>query len=169
MPWRRRKKADSGDATDQNPMVGLRLQALELDPSSVSFEPTDELPRVFGAVMDTGYPAATVTLVGLVDGTTSLYTTSTFGIIGGGGHESVARETRVFLETLEGQLDEFGPDLGSKPPAEGAVIIHALTYDGRRSVTASENDLGGEKHTLSPVFHAAHRVISALRMIQQER
>ena len=150
-------------------MVALRLQALELDPASIGFEPTDELPKVFGAVMDTGYPTATVTLVGLVDGTTSLYTTSTFGIIGGGGHESVATETRAFLIAVDDQLDGFGPDLGTDTPAVGDVTIHALTYEGRRSMTASEDDLGAGKHPLSPVFHAAHRVITALRMIEQHR
>jgi hypothetical protein len=146
----------------------LRAQALELDAAATGFQPTADLPNVFGGIMETGYPGGVATLVGLQDGTTSLYTSTGGGVIGGGEHESVARETRGFLEGLEAALDELDADAGAEPPADGMTVIHALTYDGRRSLVAREDDLGYGRHALSPLFHQAHAVITELRLIEQQ-
>jgi hypothetical protein len=150
-------------------MLALRLQALGLDPIAVDFLPSPTLPRVFGGVMDTAYPEAVATLVALADGTTSLYTTGTFGIIGGGAHQPVVEAAGKFLASIEAHLDVFGDDAGTALPTEGPVVIHALTYAGRRRISATEDDFGYRRHSASPVFHAAHDVISALRQIHEGR
>ena len=41
-----------------------------------------------------------------------------------------------------------------------------MTFDGTRSYTAKERDLGEGKDKLSELFHAAHAVIAAVRTAQ---
>lgn len=119
--------------------------------------------------MDMGYPRGTATLVALADGTTSLYTSTGGGIIGGGAHQAVAIATRSFLTTLETHLPELAPGAGTSLPAQGRVIIRALTYSGQVSAEATEDDLGHGRHPLSAVFHAGHRVITELRRMDEAR
>jgi hypothetical protein len=145
----------------------LRANALDLDPAEKGWEPTPELPRVFGGVIDLTLPMGAATLVGFVDGSTSLYT-SAAGVIGG-ADDSVARVTRAFLLGLEAHLDEMGRDAGTDPPAVEMAVIHALTYDGRRSVVAPEDDLGYGRHPLSEVFHLAQRVVTELRRVDDQQ
>jgi hypothetical protein len=54
-------------------------------------------------------------------------------------------------------------------PAAGRVVLRALTYDGPRAAEADEDDLGYHRHPLSDVFHAAHEVITELRLLDQSR
>lgn len=119
--------------------------------------------------MEMGYPNATATLVCLSDGTTSLYTSSGFGIIGGGMHEEVVRATTKLLEVLDDHLAETSPSTEQALPAQGRTIIRALTNDGQRLFEASEDDLGEGRSAMSPVFHAAHAVITQLRLVDQAR
>ncbi len=117
--------------------------------------------------MDMGYSQGTATLVALADGTTSLYTSTGGGFVGGGFHQAVATATRSFLANLERHLPLLTPDPDAALPAEGRVIIRALTYTGRLAAEGPEDDLGHGRHPLSPVFHAAHRVITELRLIDE--
>ena len=55
--------------------------------------------------------------------------------------------------------DTKGPEI----PAVGEVRFYLLTYAGLRSAAGIEEELGSGKHELSPLFFAAHRVISAVR------
>src|SRR5438552_772188 len=135
MPWRR-KDRDMARPVPESAAIALRRRALNLEPTAVGLHPSPALPRVFGGVMDMAYPRGVATLVGLADGTTSLYTSAGGGIIGGGEHESVARETRAFLTGLEAHLDEMSEDLGTEVPRPGRVAIYALTYSGRRKIEA---------------------------------
>ncbi len=143
----------------------LRRQVLELDPADAGLAPTDADPQLFGAVLETGFPEGSFTLVCLVDGTTSLYLSNGGGTIGGGEHPEVAEATRAFVRVLAGSLDELGPSAGDALPAPGRVILRALTYDGQRAADLDEDDLGNDRLALSPAFHAAHEVIGRLRAV----
>jgi hypothetical protein len=148
---------------------GLRVQILNLDPYAAGLERGPESQLVWGALMETGYSHGTATLVALADGTTSLYFSTGGGMIGGGFHETVATATRSFLADLARHLHLLRPDPDTTLPATGQVIIRALTYTGRLVAQASEDDLGHGRHQLSPVFYAAHRVITELRLIDEAK
>lgn len=122
-----------------------------------------------GALLETGYPKGVTTLVALADGTTSLYLSTGGGIIGGGTHDRVVGATQSFLAAVEDHLDQLSPDPDSNVAAEGRVIIRALTFRGRYRAEAAEDDLGRGQHPLSPVFYAAHGVLTELRTIDQAR
>jgi hypothetical protein len=64
--------------------IDLRTNAFGVDPAAIGLAPTGRLDRVYGVILDLGYPEGPATLVGFSDGTTSLYTSSGWGIIGGG-------------------------------------------------------------------------------------
>jgi hypothetical protein len=154
-------------ATGEQVYQGLRAQILGLDPAEAGLGQGPGRPAVWGALMDMGYPRGTATLVALADGTTSLYTSTGGGIIGGGFHRAVAAATGSFLADLERHLPLLKPDADPALPAAGQVIIRALTYGRRLAAQAPEDDLGHGRHPLSPVFHAAHRVITELRLIDE--
>lgn len=117
-------------------------------------------------MVETGYPNGTATLVCLRDGTTSLYTSSGFGIIGGGAHEAVVHANAALLAALTDELERLPASRDQSLPAVGRTVIRAMTYDGPR---AAEDDLGNGETSLSPVFHATHGVITQLRLIDEQR
>jgi hypothetical protein len=148
---------------------GLRQQILQLDPASVGISPSATLPRVWGLVMDIGSPTATATLISLADGTTSLYLSTGGGMIGGGEHPQVASATRALLLRVERQLDSMPNTTDAPLPAPGRVVLRAMTYHGQRAVDAAEDDLGHRRHTLADIFHAGHKVITELRLLDEAR
>ena len=147
--------------------LGLRSQILTLDPNKVGLGGQSGGRRIMGCLMETGYPNGTATLVCLSDATTSLYTSSGFGIIGGGEHGAVVRENPKLLEVLNDQLAHLSPSTDQSLPREGRTIIGAVTADGQRLYEASETELGEGRSVLSPVFHAAHGVMTHLRLIDE--
>jgi hypothetical protein len=145
----------------------LRQRALNLDPHDAGLRPTAVLPRVFGVMMETGLPEGCATLVGLADGTASLYLSSGGGVIGGGQHAEVAQAVRRFVQAAEESLDVMPAARRAELPAVGWVVLRALTYKGRHEVEVLEDDLGYDRHQLSPLFYAGHDVITMLRRIEE--
>jgi hypothetical protein len=147
--------------------LGLRSQALALtrdllDPQSASDG------RVLALLMETGYPEAVATLVGLADGTTSMYFSTGGGMIGAGQHPDVAAATKRWLELAEQALDELPEIPGDvELPNEGTTQLVAVTESGRRAARAPEAELGGGAHPLSPLFYAGHDVITAIRVVDE--
>jgi len=148
---------------------GLRSQVLGLAPGEAGLFSTPGLPRVWGALLESGLSRGTATLVSLADGTTSLYTSSGFGIIGGGAHPPVAAATRQFLLSVEARYDEFEPDLGASIPGEGQIKLWALGYEGRRSRQSPAGEVGPGPHPLLRVIRAGNAVITQLRLIDERR
>jgi hypothetical protein len=68
---------------------------------------------------------------------------------------------------LESHLGDMEPSTDQSLPAQGRTVIRALTFDGQRNYEAADNDLGEGRSPLSPVFHAAHGVITQLRLIDE--
>jgi hypothetical protein len=162
----RKKQKVSTDASPP-PSAGpsLRSGALSLDPTTLGLSASTSGP-VWGVVMDTGLSdGGWHCLVALGEGSTSLYTSSAFGIIGAGQHETVRAATVALLELVTSRLDLFRVAEDSNIPPAGSVAIRALTFDGQRVVTALEDDLGNGRLPASPVFHAAHAVITQMLLI----
>jgi hypothetical protein len=162
--WRRRGKEGPHET-----YVGLRSQLLGLDPRTLGLEPPPQGARVWACLMDMGFSEGVATLVVVADGTTSMYTSTGGGVIGGGEHESVARESRAFLEVVERHLGHLAAAPDPDLPPDGFVHIHALTHEGRLVATAPESQLADGGHELSPVYVAGHRVLTALREAETGR
>ncbi|WP_426594568.1 hypothetical protein ACPPVS_03350 [Cellulomonas sp. McL0617] len=164
--FRRRTNVD-----DPSPSAGfgLRAQALSLDPAAIGLSPGSGGP-MWGIAMDTAMSGSDwFTLVALVDGTVSLYTSSGSGIIGGGAHASVRAASDALLVLVGERLDFFAPTTSDDLPQDGQVVIRVLTFGGQRSISAPERELGGGRHAASSIFYAAHAVIAQLRVVTQPR
>jgi len=148
---------------------GLRNQILNLKPSDAGIEPSNEMPNVWGILMETGYPQAVVTLISLADGTTSLYFSNGGGMIGGGQHETVAQASKSFVIAAEGYYPKMTLTESFPSPAIGRVKFYALTYSGVYTIDIDENDLGNKKHELSPLFYYGQEVITQFRLVQEQK
>jgi hypothetical protein len=139
--------------------------AIGIDPAAIGLS-TGTIGPVWGVVMDTVMADGTwYSLVTLADGTTSLYTSGTFGVIGAGQHESVRAASEVLLSMVRNDLGMFRVASDSALPPRGSVAIRAMTFDGQRVVVAVEDDLGHGRHPAAQVFHAAHGVIGQVRQL----
>jgi hypothetical protein len=118
--------------------------------------------------METGYAEAVMTLVGLADGTTSMYFSNGGGIIGAGQHEDVATRTKRWLDLAEEALDELEAAPGDvELPDESVTQLVAVTEAGRLVARAPDDELAEGRHPLSPLFYAGHDVITAVRFAEE--
>ena len=143
----------------------LRSRALAITQAELGELP--ETPSVLGVLMDTRYPEAVMTLVGLADGTTSLYFSNGGGMIGGGQHPRVAAATQRLVAVGARSLDLLSAASDFPLPPLGVTQLIAVTPTGNASAAGSEKDLGAGEHELSELFYAAQDVITELRLVEE--
>jgi hypothetical protein len=114
--------------------------------------------------METGYPSGTATLVTFADGTTSLYFSNGGGVIGAGAHAAVRSASERLLATAEAQLADLEPATETPLPQVGRVRFYIRTFSGTLTAEAAEQALVSKHDRLSPLFHAGHGVITAIRL-----
>src|SRR5438876_9598093 len=102
--------------------------------SKVGIQPSEAYPRVSGVLMDWPLGEHTATLVSMCDGHASLYTTSTFGVLGGIGHESVRTASTNFVAAAQSHYDEASPTTDFPYPVADHVRFYLLGFDGVRVV-----------------------------------
>jgi hypothetical protein len=130
------------------PAPPLRDTLLATRPEDIGLRPTAALPHVWAALLELSpSPGLWASVVAIADGTASLYTSGSFGVIGAGQHEDVRSVAETFLLRVEqayGELTEVG-DLSRIPyPDHGSVAVVALSYDGaRRAVLATDASAAG--------------------------
>ena len=145
--------------------LDLRMRALRFTPQEAGVGDVGS-DQPLAILMETGHPqGVTVTLAGMADGTTSLYFSNGGGIIGGGQHEPVAAATEAWLE----QAKQFLPSLSATTqfplPATGMTRFYVVLADRIvASEEVAENDLGYQRHALSPLFHGGQNVITQVRL-----
>lgn len=135
---------------------------LATSPRDLGLTPTKEHPRIWGILMETGYPEAAVTLVALLDGSVSLYFSNGVGMIGAGEHAPVRRVAIRFIGTAESYVEAFNTTTEYPLPETGRVRFYLLTYSGILAGDFDENLLGEGGHKLSKLFYAGHDVITAI-------
>ena len=158
MWFRRKPKADPSEVARD-----LRNQAFRVEAATLGLRPTPSRPRVWGVLMETGYPEGVATLVAFADGTASLYFSGGGGIIGAGEHAAVREATQAFLDEAEAHVAGLLPTATTPVPVLGRVRFYLRTFEGALAAEASEQDLGDDQHPLSPVFYSGHIVIAAMR------
>ena len=146
--------------------MGLRAQVFALDPVAAGLEASRAThPWLWGVAMETGYPNGIATLVSLADGSTSLYLSAGGGSIGAGSQPAVAAATHALLATAEAALGSFALDDTDHVPKVGYVRLHLFGWADRRGAEAEEEQISRAGHPLASVFHAAHAVVTQLRLI----
>ena len=159
----------AADTTPSQMSDELRSMVLNLKPKDIGLSKENFPHPVFALVMETGFPEGSFTLSVVADGSTSLYFSSGGGIIGGGEHENV-RETSGYLLSGAQHFYKKAQKVTDFPrPEPGKVMFYFITFDGVRSYTAKEDDLGNDEDELSDLFFAAHNVITELRKIEENK
>ena len=141
---------------------------MKLDPAVLNLDAAQITGSTWGFLMDTRFAEGDTwfSLATFAEGSTSLYTSGTFGIIGGGAHETVRRAAAELLRLVGSAVDGFTPSDDTSLPAPGMVTMRALTFGGHKTIAAPEAVLGGGAHPASSIFFAAHQVISELRSLE---
>lgn len=149
-----------------NPLAEMRLNLLQMNASEVGVIPTEALPRVWGVLMDMGYPNALVTVLTIADGTSSVYIGQS-GVIGAGEHPPVRAAGEALLKTAEACLEVFKPGVGIDAPGVGEVRFHILTHGGRFGGSWPIQVAGDGVGLESAMFHAGQALLSQVRMASE--
>jgi hypothetical protein len=157
---RRARTADPREAYQQR-----RLAVLALRSADVGWEPSVRLPDVYGAVVETGLPWGSATLVALADGTAAHFTsTGRHPLEGSTADLDVVAAVRGLLAVMQSRLGELDVDEDLEPPPAGHVRLRALTSGGVRVGAAREEPLADGVDELSPLFFAAQELERQLRL-----
>ncbi len=154
---------DISPAKTAEEIPDLRNMFLAKSPRDFGIVSTQEHPRVWAVLMEMGYPEGTATLLAVVDGSVSLYTSTGGGILGAGGYPSVRRRAMHFLSTAEQYLEEFQKTSEYPLPGPGRTKFYLMTFSGTFTGDFDENALGEGHHKLSKLFYAGQDVLSDLR------
>lgn len=147
----------------------LRQMMLTTPASENGMKPTADFPHVYGVLLDWPIGEQTATIFSTCTGSASVYTTSTFGIIGGEGHATVRAAALEFTRAAGEFFDSATPVTESPYPAEDRVRFYLLTFEDVRVIdvefAAIEN--GTSKHT--DLFSLGQDVFTELRLCTEKK
>jgi len=152
----------------ESPDVGLRKMALTTPVSKLGFSSDSAFPSVYGVLTDWDIGGVTATVMAMRDGTASLYTTSTFGVIGGQGHENVRKAAVRYVKLAEQYVDSSKAVTDFPYPKSGQVYFYTLTYDGVRLCVGDEPAIERGSDPTRNLFAAAQDVLTELRLITEK-
>ncbi len=147
----------------------LRALFLRTEGSALGLAPDSEFPHVFGIAMDWSIGEETATIAAVRDGTASLYTTSTFGILGGSGHESVRAAARRFVKLAGAFYEDGVPASEFEYPSSDTVYFFLRTFDGVRALAADVEQIRTGASPYTGLFAAGQDVLTELRKVTERR
>jgi hypothetical protein len=147
--------------------LGLRRNVLTLDPTTVGITANEDNP-VWGFVMDMGRDNGCATLVAIADGTVSMYFSGGGGVIGLGEQEGPRNAAHALLTAAKDYLVHFSPAKEFALPKNNMVNMFLLTNGGVLAAAELENNLGYYRSPISPLFHAAHALITQIRLVDEK-
>ena len=136
--------------------------------SKVGIQPSEAYPRVSGVLMDWPLGEHTATLVSMCDGHASLYTTSTFGVMGGIGHETVRSAAAAFVRAAQAHYDEAVSTTEYPYPSSGRVRFYLVCFDGVRVIDTNFDVLAKGTGRWSDLWSAGQRVVTELRLVTEK-
>lgn len=143
----------------------LRNAILKLNPKDIGLQQTTDFPDVWGSLMEMKLGQHLVTLVVLLDGTTSLYLGDESGFIGCGENQNVRKASMDFLKYMQQNIQEFISTNEICYPKNGEVRFHIFTYQDILTAHGNENMIITNNHLLSPFFQKANNVLTEIRKL----
>ena len=144
-------------------MRELRMKVLTTPASALAITPTKDYPRVFAVLMDWPLGTNTISVFSACTGDASLYTTSTFGVIGGIAHETVRAAAKQFVKTAEIHHDDAKLTNEYPYPKPGRVYFYLICFDGVRLIDAAEISLHDKESKYYALYSAGQQAITELR------
>jgi hypothetical protein len=148
-------------------MRELRLKMLITPPRQFGIMSNAEFPRVYGVLMDWPLDQNTVSVVGLCDGNASIYTTSTFGVIGGVGHERVRAAASQLVKVGEKHYDAALRTTDYSLPDASHVRFYLVGFDGVRFVESKINALVAERDNNLDLWRQSQRLLTELQLVSE--
>jgi hypothetical protein len=146
----------------------LRQRMLTTPPAELGQKPSKEFPRICGVLMDWPIGDQIATVFATSTGAASLYTTSTFGIIGGEGHETVRIAAINFVRAADRHFDSSSPTMEYPYPKSGRVRFYFLTYDGVRVVDTELDSVASGAGAYAELFRQGNSVLTELRLVTEK-
>jgi hypothetical protein len=156
-------------ALADNPMQAMRRRMLESPAAEFGIEPSADYADVYGLLMEWPIDEHTASVVALCDGNASLYTTSTFGVIGGFGHETVRTVACALVRAAAQHVSAARPTSGFALPSAGRVQYLLLTFKGVKIIEAELDQVLGGNHALSTLFFRGQDLLTQLRLVTQAK
>jgi hypothetical protein len=148
----------------------LRNMFLTTCAEKVGIRPSEEYPRVWGVAVD--WPIGDghiATIVSLSDGSASVYTTGTFGIIGGIGHDSVRAAARKLVKQADRYFNESTPTQDLSYPTLDRVRFFLTTFHGVRVIETDLASLSERRNRYFTLFDSAQDVLTQLRLVSDTK
>jgi hypothetical protein len=151
--------------------AGRDLRQMILSTSAAEFgaKPTSDFPRVYGVLMDWPIGENFATIFSSSSGAASLYTTSTFGIIGGEGHAAVRTAAITFVQAADRLYDSAAPTSVYPYPASDRVRFYLLTFEGVRVVETDFASISSRTNNYVEYFDLGQAVLTELRLVTERR
>jgi hypothetical protein len=146
----------------------LRMMMLTTSPEKTGEKPTNEFPRIYGVLMDWPIGEQTATVFCTSTGAASLYTTSTFGIIGGEGHETVRTAAMSFVHAADRFFDASTPATEYPYPTADRVRFYFLTFGGVRVIDTDLAFITCGTSKYSELFGLGQAVLTELRLVTEK-
>jgi hypothetical protein len=121
--------------------------------------------EVIAVVMDWPLGEQIVTVLSSSGGDASLYTTSTFGIIGGIGHENVRKAAIAFVGCAQHFLNITSPTIAYPYPNSTTLCIYMVTPSGVRTISFPFSAIEQSDSPARALFAYGQKVVTQLRLI----
>jgi len=105
----------------------------------------------------------------MCEGHASLYTTSTFGVLGGIGHESVRSASTNFVAAAQAHFDEATATAEFPYPVADHVRFYLLGFDGVRVIDTEIASVERRGDECSALWSAGQQVLTELRLIAEKK
>ncbi|WP_417069908.1 hypothetical protein [Niveibacterium terrae] len=162
-------QTESPQKSGADVMRELRLRALSAPAEHFGISPSRDFPRTYAVLIDFPINDQTATIVSFSDGSSSLYTTSTFGIIGGGAHEKVKLASQRLIVAADEFFERAEPTEEYPYPGKGKVCFYLVTFQGVRVLETALSDIESAQSELSSLFWAGQEVLTQLRLSTEKR
>ena len=143
----------------------LRNMFLTTSAEQIGIQRSKEYPRVWGVAVDWPIGEHIATIISLANGSASVYTTGTFGIIGGIGHEAVGAAATKVIKPAERHFDDSTPTQDFSYPTHDRVRFFFTTFSGVRVIDTDWASLSERRSKYFELFDAAQHVLTQLRMV----
>jgi hypothetical protein len=158
----------SGEAM-QKVLHEIRLKVLATPPSKIGRAPSEEYPHVDTIIMDWPVQDTIMSVMGSSGGDASIYTSGSFGLLGGGKYENVRNAAKKFVKVAEKYYLEATPTEDFHYPQAGHVRFYFICYDGVRLIDTDITSLSTGKSKYSDLFAEGQKVIGELRLVAQSQ
>ncbi|MFO1489756.1 MAG: hypothetical protein U1F77_07525 [Kiritimatiellia bacterium] len=165
------KPSDQAPTPKKNPAEAgweLRRLMLAAPPTKIGVAPTKDFPRVYGILMDWPLDGETLTVFSTCTGTASLYTTFSFGVIGGEFHDAVQAAAKNFVRAADHHFDAATPTTDYPYPAADRVRFYLLTFDGVRVIDTDLVSVSNGSGKYAEFFMLGQAVLTELRLITEK-